>query len=409
MPRGKLRTITRRDRQLHCGSQISCDRTQLRYDLCSVNGSTVLDPTTSTFFVVGPANLNSVEKIKPYPRKFEDFIMAQIKELTITLSPTSPPCQIQHSAPALVFSVGGYTGNFFHDFNDGIIPLFITVNTIFPDQDFVIVVSEAPDWWVTKYGDLLNTFTRHPIVTLKDTNTHCFPSAIFGLISHGFMTINQTLMPNHRTFLHFRALLEKAYNQKGLNLNPPTSSPGWARPRLLLASRKGSTGREIVNENEVIKAMEETGFEVIVFEPKYNTSLVESYALVNSSHALVGVHGAALTHSLFLRAGAVFLQVVPIGVEWASEAFFGRVGRGLELEYMEYRIGAEESSLVEKYGSESLLVKDPHGVQVQGKGWPGEIMDIYLKEQNLKLDLRRFRKFLKIAYSKARRFMDREG
>lgn len=164
-----------------------------------------------------------------------------------------------------------------------------------------------------------------------------------------------------------------------------------------------------MNENEVIKAMEETGFEVIVFEPKYNTSLVESYALVNSSHALVGVHGAALTHSLFLRAGAVFLQVVPIGVEWASEAFFGRVGRGLELEYMEYRIGAEESSLVEKYGSESLLVKDPHGVQVQGKGWPGEIMDIYLKEQNLKLDLRRFRKFLKIAYSKARRFMDREG
>ncbi|KAF2325437.1 hypothetical protein GH714_028690 [Hevea brasiliensis] len=406
-PRAKLRTITRQGPQFRLGGQISCDRSQLRYDLCSVNGSTVMDPTTSTFFLVGPANPNSVEKIKPYPRKFDDFIMTQIKELTLTLSPTSPPCEIQHSAPALVFSVGGYTGNFFHDFNDGIIPLFITVNTIFPDQDFVIVISEAPSWWITKYVDLLNTFTTHPILTLNDTtSTHCFPSAEFGLISHGFMTINQTLMPNQRTFLHFRALLEKAYSQNVLN--PPTPNVE-SRPRLLLASRKGSKGREIVNEDEVIEAMEEIGFEVIVFAPKDNTSLVESYALIKSSHALVGVHGAALTHSLFLRARAVFVQVVPIGIEWASDAFFGRVGRGLDLEYMEYRIGVEESSLVEKYGRDSLLLKDPHGVQVQGKGWPPEIMNIYLMEQNVKLDLGRFREFLKKPYSKAKQFMDRHG
>ncbi|KDP41262.1 hypothetical protein JCGZ_15669 [Jatropha curcas] len=398
------------DSQFLPGGQISCDRTHMRYDLCSVNGSTVRDPTTSTFYVVGPttsARPFLVEKIKPYPRKFEPFIMAQIKELTITSGPKCPLCQVRHHAPALVFSVGGYTGNFFHDFNDGFVPLFITVNSIFPNQDFVLVISEVPDWWISKYIDLLNAFTTQPIVTLNDTSTHCFPSATFGLISHGFMTINQTLMPNSNTFTHFRALLEKAYSQ---NLSSDFVFPSSKfRPRLLLASRNGSLGRVIVNRDEVIKTIEDIGFEVIIFEPQTNTSLRESYALINSSHAMIGVHGAALTHSIFLRPGAVFMQVVPIGVEWASDAFFGRLGRGLNLEYIEYKIGVEESTLVEKYGNDSLLLKDPHGVQVKGNGgWPAEIMDIYLKEQNVKIDLERFSACLKKAYKKAKQFMERE-
>ncbi|EEF50795.1 glycosyltransferase, putative [Ricinus communis] len=386
----------RQGSQFPLSGQISCDRTQLRYDLCWINGQTVLDPTTSAFFVVRSTNSAPpylVETIKPYPRKFEAFIMAQIKELTITSGPFAPSCQVQHTAPALVFSAGGYTGNFFHDFNDGFIPLYITVNTIYPDQDFVMVVSEAPDWWISKYVDLLSAFTAHPIVTLNDTSTHCFPSVTFGLISHGFMTMNQRLMPNSKTITQFRGLLDKAYSQSlTSNVNNNLSAPK-SRPRLIIASRNGSAGRVILNQDELIEMSKELGFDVIIFEPKANTSLQESYVLVNSSHAMIGVHGAALTHSLFLRPGSVLVQVVPIGLEWASDAFFGRVGRGLKLEYVEYKIGVEESSLVGTYGSDSLLLTDPHGIQ----------------EQNVKLDMKRFREYLKQAYKKAKQFMDREG
>ncbi|XP_065859475.1 xylan glycosyltransferase MUCI21-like [Euphorbia lathyris] len=413
-PRGDLETTILQEgpspqqrSQSSTGSQISCDRSHLRYDLCSVNATTIMDPTISTFFVTGPTNSppNFLEKIKPYPRKFEAFIMAQIKELTIKSGPPSPLCQIRHRFPALVFSDGGYTGNFFHDFNDGFIPLFITLNTIFSDQqDFILVASEAPDWWIDKYKDLIQAFTKHPIVTLNDTVTHCFPSATFGLISHGFMIINQTLIPNSKTFIDFRSLLDKSYTQNNQTLNLNNS-----KPRLLLASRNGSIGRVIINQNQVIKEMEEIGFDVTIFEPISNSSLSELYGLINSSHAMVGVHGAALTHSLFLRPGAVFVQVVPIGVEWASDVYFGRVGRGLKLEYMEYRIGVEESSLAEKYGKESILLRDPHGVQVKGEGWPTQIMDSYLKEQNVKLDIQRFGDYLKKAYDKAKKFMERQG
>ncbi|XP_050374227.1 xylan glycosyltransferase MUCI21-like [Argentina anserina] len=388
-------------------SPIVCDRTSIRYDLCSINGPTVLDSATSTFFTMNSTGPPLMEIIRPYPRKFEDLIMAHIKNLTLTVGPRIPSCRVQHDAPALVFTAGGYTGNFWHDFNDGFVPLFITANTIFPDQDFVIVVSEAPKWWPSKYADLLRTFTNHPIINLgSDTTTHCFPSAKIGLISHGFMIINQTMIPNSKTYLNFRGLLSKAFSQQAQVqiITPKLTKP---RPLLVLASRRHATGRSIMNQAQVIRLIKKVGFDVVVFEPKTKTPLQESYALLNSSHAFVGVHGAALTHSLFLRPGAVFVQVVPIGIGWAAEAFFGRVAMGLNLEYFEYKIEVEESTLKDKYGKDSLLVRDPFALLKTG--WPPEVMDIYLKEQNVKLDLVRFKRYLKKTFKKATRFMENNG
>lgn len=375
--------------------------------MCNINGPTVVDPTRSTLYVMGRKRTKPtiVEKIKPYPWKFDGLNMAQIKNVTLISGPKSPQCGVRHNAPALVFSASGNIGNFYHDFNDGLIPLFITINTILPDQDFVIVLSEGPKWWPTKYADIINVFTKHPVVFLQnDAVTHCFPSAYIGLISHGFMTINQTLIPNSKTYSHFHDTIHKAFghHSQTLALKNPDS-----RPRLVLATRTNTKGREMVNQREAIRVMEEVGFEVVVFEPNRNTALRESYALINSSHALIGVHGATLAHLFFLRPGSVFMQIVPIGVEWASEAFFGRIGRKLKLEYMEYRIKVEESSLVRKYGKDNLMLTNPFAVQKGG--WPPKIMDIYLKEQNVELDLVRFKGYLKEAYIKAKKFMDTQG
>ncbi|XP_038683065.1 alpha-1,3-arabinosyltransferase XAT3-like [Tripterygium wilfordii] len=394
---------------------ITCDRSHREYDLCSINGPTVLDPKSSTFYPESPTNSaqhHIVEKVRPYPRKWENFTLSKIKEVTLTSGPKSPPCQVRHNAPALVFSAGGYTGNFFHDFNDGFIPLYITVNSLFADQDdVVLVISKARDWWVRKYTDLLQTFSKHPIIDLdKDNSTHCFTSANVGLISHGFMTINPTLLPNSNTFKHFRFFLDKAYGhgQKSQNHHQNHGlNPRKSLPRLALASRNGATGRVILNQDQVQQLAKEVGFDVIVFEPKGTTSLREAYGLINTSHALVGVHGAALTHSLFLRPGAVFVQVVPLGGEWVAENCFGTSARAMGLEYMEYKIGVEESSLIDKYNRSDALIKD--SVALQKKGWSNGIMEIYLKEQNVKLDLVRFREYLERAYKKAKRFMNNEG
>ncbi|KAJ6720826.1 GLYCOSYLTRANSFERASE [Salix viminalis] len=197
--------------------QINCDRSHRFYDLCTINGPAVLDPVSSTLYLSDPTISSATvdEKIRPYPRKWEkagdgrntgvhsDF---KLKKPSMSSSSTN--------FPAIVFSAVGYTGNFFHDFNDGFIPLFITVNSVFPNnQDFILVISQARNWWISKYGDLLHTYSKHPIIIPEnETSTHCFPSATLGLISHGSMTINPKLMPNSQALTHFRAFLDKAYN-----------------------------------------------------------------------------------------------------------------------------------------------------------------------------------------------------
>ncbi|KAI9169350.1 hypothetical protein LWI28_011036 [Acer negundo] len=336
--------------------------------------------------------------------------MKRIKEIIITSGsgPRIPKCEAQHNATALVFSVAGYNGNFWHEFNDGFIPLFITVNSIFPDQDVIFVIDKARDWWVSKYAGLLKAFSKHPIVNLDNDNdnaTHCFTSATLGLISHGFMTIDPTLLPNSATFTCFRSLLDKAYghgrNQPSMYYSPVT------QPRLVLMSRKGSIGHVISNEGEVKRVTEEVGFNVIVFKPSIKTPLQEAYALINTSHAMVGVHGAALTHSLFLRPGSMLVQVVLLGLEWVADVCFAKSAKEMRVEYMEYKINAKESSLVEKYGENEMVIKDP--VAFKGNNWSSDIMDIYLKEQNVKLDLLRFKEHLKQVYDKAKEFMDKDG
>ncbi|KAJ4974410.1 hypothetical protein NE237_007584 [Protea cynaroides] len=387
---------------------ISCDLSNYRYDLCSLNGPTILEPTTSTLFVSDPdlhhpENQPTQHKLRPYPRKWEEGVMSRVTEFTLTAAPaTAPACTVHHSAPALVFSAGGYTGNLFHDFTDGFVPLFVTSSFIASGQDIVLVISNCRDWWLTKYADLLPQFSRYKIINLdNNTDTHCFPSATVGLISHGFMTIKPTLLPHSETFIDFRALIGAAYRKIPNYYRRPVTG----RPRLVLVGRNGGVGRVILNQAEVARAAEAVGFEVVVFEPNSGTSMREAYGLINSSHAMFGVHGAALTHSLFLRPGSVLIQVVPIGIDWLAETCFGKSGRDMGLEYVEYKVKVEESSLMEKYGKDHLVLKDPKAVVKED--W-SNIKKIYLQGQDVKLDLVRVRRFLSEAFEKAKRFMERD-
>lgn len=375
--------------------EINCDRSHKYYDICTINSPTVLDPKSSTFYLMDPINSTPqkpmVEKVRPYPRKFETHTMSRIKEVTLISGPPSPKCEIQHKVPAIVFSAGGLTGNIFHDFNDGLIPVFITANSIFPNQDFVLMVSKARDWWVNRYKEILRTLTKYPIINFdNDTAIHCFPSISVGIISHDLVTIDPKLIPNSKTFTHFHALIEKAYDQnQNQNQNKP-SKYNPSRPILVLITRNGGVGRVLLNQNEVIFEAKKIGFNVIIFEPTPKIPLHKAYELIHSTHAMIGVHGAALTHTLFLRPGSVFMQVVPLGTEWAAEVCYERIARNVGSKYMEYKIKAEESSLIEKYNKDDIVIRDP--VAFRGSDWSK--MNIYLKEQNVTLDLVRLRRYL---------------
>ncbi|KAH7857751.1 hypothetical protein Vadar_016143 [Vaccinium darrowii] len=393
-------------------SPISCDRSHDLYDICSINGPTVLDPKASTFYVMDPTNpIPLLEKVRPYPQKNSTFkIINRVKTVTLTSGPLGPPCMVQHKAPALVFSVGGFTLNFFHTFIDVFIPLFITLNSIAPDNpDFVFAIVDYQDWLINRYADLFRSFSKHPIVNLdNDTNAHCFPSATVGLISHGFMTIDPNLIPNSKTAIHFHSLLYETYcrhlRHHSSSPIPTTLKP--KRPRLVIMSRSGGGGRVILNQSELKRAAGEEGFEVIEFEPSVKTNMSFACELISSSHAMLGVHGAALTYSVFLRPGSVLVQVVGLGLEEVAELCFARVGKDMDLKYMEYKIGVEESSLVDRYGKDDGMVKDhPKALDFQND----TAVEVYLYQQNVILDLARFREYLKRAYEKAKIAMLKES
>ncbi|KAL6969740.1 protein O-GlcNAc transferase [Sarracenia purpurea var. burkii] len=357
------------------------------------------------------------EKIRPYPRNFQHTPFDLVRELTLTTTPPNDSCAVIHTSPALIFSAGGWPGNFYHDFNENFIPLFITVDTFFPDHDFIIGIFNCSDWWLRHYIDLLSSFTQHGIINLdEETVTHCFPSVIVGLISHGSSIVDPTLQqhkPHPKTLHDFRSFLAATYarnhaihvtisNNTNTNLPSPLPRPSlpWTqkgRPRLVLMNRNGS--RRIVNIDEVQKAAEDIGFDVVVFEPSRETSLHEAFWLIDSSHALIGVHGAGLTNMLFLRPGSVLMQVAPAECDWLGSIFYGKMAIRLGLEYIVYELGKDENILELDKSTRERLAREVTTLE----NW------VVYKNQLVKIDLVRIRRYLKRVYKKAKMFMHKES
>lgn len=389
-------------------SVITCNRSDKNFDLCKMNGPTLLDKNSLTMFTLGhhiSTQPHTIEKIRPYPLKPDKIAMSYVRELILTSAPPkSLYCDVKHHSPALVFSASGYNGNFYHEINENIIPLYITINSLYPNQDVILVIMDGQDWWYQKYEDLLSAFSpNHKFINFNNlTTTHCFPSATLGLIKHGPVTIDPKLLqPYPKTLIDFREFLRSVYIKNDTSqLVDPNDNKG--KPRLVLVTRKGNARRVILNEEEVVKVAEDVGFNVKVFEPSRDFSMANTFRLIDSSDVMLGVHGAGLTHLVFLRKGSVMFQVVPIGLNWASETYYNKPTRFLGLEYLEYKIQANESSLSWEYGADSLVIKDPKAY-TEGK-WDKQL--VYLKKQNVIIDTIRFRKYLIQAYNKAKIFIN---
>lgn len=356
------------------------------------------------------------EKIKPYTRKWETSIMDTIDELDliskkITVRMNRHQCDVQHEVPAVFFSTGGYTGNVYHEFNDGIMPLYITSQHF--HKKVVFVILDFHNWWLMKYSDILSHLSDYPVIDFRaDKRTHCFPEAIVGLKIHDELTVDSSLMEGNKSIFEFKNLLDRAYRPQITSLMHEQLKPSvfptlkrpskmrrkvqehpFKKPNLVIISRNGS--RAITNENLLVKMAEKMGFQVQIMRPDSRTKLAEIYRALNSSDVMIGVHGAAMTHFLFMQPGSVFIQVIPLGTEWAAEAYYGEPAKKLGLKYIGYQIFTKESSLYDKYGKDDPVLKDPRSVTK--KGWQHTKM-IYLEGQTVRLNLRRFQKQLVGAY-----------
>ena len=142
-----------------------------------------------------------------------------------------------------------------------------------------------------------------------------------------------------------------------------------------------------MNMPDVLRGLDWFGFEVVRADPRIDSNLEEFVRLVDSCDAMMGVHGAALTNMVFLRSGAVLVHVVPYGIEFMANGFYGAPARDMGLRHVQYSINPDESTLLEKYGGNHTVIKDPEAIR--NSGWE-KVGEFYMTKQDVVLNMTRF-------------------
>ncbi|KAI3828323.1 hypothetical protein L1987_02423 [Smallanthus sonchifolius] len=372
----------------------ACDSTS--YSLvCVASNPVKID--TKTMDIYTPTRFNStndtnildkqegkVVQVRPYA--WSQFaLLKDVTPVKFLHQPSQTParyCNYNHTIPALVFSSGGFAGNLFHEFNEIIIPLYLTSH-IFRSQVQFILVDYNPSF-LNKYKQIFSTLSRYNVMnSMANVSVHCFPGAVVGLKFHSYLAINSSEVPKGNSMIEFKNFLRKTYSLKIMNVSDTDSTP----PVLLLVSRRKT--RLFLNEDELVDMMEELGFDVVVVRSVKKMSNLERFAkLVSTCSVLVGAHGAGLTNLVFLPAGAVVVQVVSLGLEWGSAVYFGEPAVRMGLHYLDYKIGPDESSLIDSYGRDDPVISDPMSVFAKGY-YIGK--EVYLDKQNIRVDVNRFK------------------
>ncbi|URD89399.1 Glycosyltransferase [Musa troglodytarum] len=367
-----------------------CDFSDRRNDYCEMEGDIRIHGNSSSILFVTSSNTNGTNiqeswQLKPHPRKGDARAMARVTEMSVkTLSPHgAPKCAIHSTVPAIVFSTGGYMGNFFHDFTDILIPIFTTSQQFNGEVQFLI--SEILPIWNDKYQKLLKPLTNYEIIDFNQDHTvRCYPRVIVGLKFHKEMSIEPSRSPYGLSMVDFGRHVRKSFaleRDTAIKLGPDQHK----KPRILIIARKWT--RIFANVNEIVRKAEEMGFEAVVAEAKYD--LAEFARIVNSCDVMLGVHGAGLTNLVFLPTNAVVIQVIPLGgLEGISWIDFGLATISMKMHYLQYMISLEESTLTEQFSRGDPVLSDQKEAY-RKHGWD-RMIELYFFKQGVKLDTERF-------------------
>jgi Glycosyltransferase 61 len=231
----------------------------------------------------------------------------------------------------------------------------------------------------------LQALSHYPIINLdSETKVYCFPSGQVGLKGNKPFTVeNPTAGSTMLDFKHFlRTSLSLERAQVGV-----IEKKSIKKPKIAILLRKGT--RTFTNENEIVDMAEGIGFEVIRAATETTKDFPRIAHLINSCDVLMGLHGAGLTNMVYLPDNATIIQIIPWGnLRFISWKDYGEPTKDMRLNYVEYEIKEEESTLIEKYPRNHTVFSNPQ--ELHRQGWMA-MYTVYLVEQSVKLDVNRFR------------------
>ncbi|XP_073135831.1 beta-1,2-xylosyltransferase XYXT1-like [Henckelia pumila] len=363
-------------------------------DYCEMEGDIRVQPNSTTIYLVTPPsntpNPTNSWTMQPYPRKGNPYVkhwtVKRVSDGDGDRDGDIPTCTQNHTHPAIIFSLGGFSGNYFHDFADLITPLYSTSYRFKREVHFL--ASDHKSFWVAKFQGLLNKLTMHEIVAIDtEKEVHCYDKLVAGLIYNQELIIKPVLkQSNEPSMENFRRLLRRTFSLERKSAIRLKARDG-TRPRLMIITRKRT--RILTNEGEVSSLARKLGFEVVLAEATSSSNMSRFAQVVNSCDVLVGIHGAGLTNMVFLPDNAVLIQIVPLGgIDGFAKLDFGSPSADMNIKYLDYKIRAEESSLSEKYAKDHPVLRDPFSFH--RNGWES-LKTVYLDNQNVTIDVHRFR------------------
>ncbi|XP_077430445.1 EGF domain-specific O-linked N-acetylglucosamine transferase isoform X2 [Vanacampus margaritifer] len=201
--------------------------------------------------------------------------------------------------------------NMYHHFCD-FVNLYISqhINNSF-SSDINIVMWDTSFY---EYGDLFSetwtAFSQSDVIHLKtyDSKRVCFKDVFFSLLPrmrYG-LYYNTPLISDCYSEGMFRAFSQHVLYRLNILQNGPMAG----RVRVTLLARS-TEYRRIINQNELINALKTVPqLEVSVFDYKYkNVPFLEQLRITHNSDIFIGMHGAGLTHLLFLPDWAVVFEL----------------------------------------------------------------------------------------------------
>lgn len=220
----------------------------------------------------------------------------------------SGKCDIVVTKPTFIMKLDA-TINMYHHFCD-FFNLYATLhlNNTFTTDINILLWDTVP--YRSNFGITWKAFTKHPIQDLKQYigKTVCFRDVVFPLLPRMIygMYYNMPLINGCEKSGLFHAFSHHVLHRLGISQD--TYKSGTIRVTLLSRS---TTHRQILNQDQLVKALRSKGkeFEVRKVDFNWNVSFLEQLQIIHNTDILVGIHGAGLTHLLFLPDWAAVFEI----------------------------------------------------------------------------------------------------
>jgi protein O-GlcNAc transferase len=162
------------------------------------------------------------------------------------------------------------------------------------------------------YFDIWTLFPKRPVIRLKDISQHTNIENIIVPLPGGSNPLWQGDWDIHACE---RSELLRTFTNRVLDLYQIDASvPHSGDLVLIYIDRKGSRRLvDYVSDFEELKAtIPHVKVQIIDFAA---ISFEEQLQIIRETDVLVGVHGAGLTHGMFLREGSVMVEILPAGLD----------------------------------------------------------------------------------------------